>query len=195
MQVLLHDDLGRLTLRRLRPWHRVLARSRAAWLDRELAGGMDPEASAILAARAIRLTSTDFRRDLAASLQRIVAARQPPAVLRPWVGAARLAYADGDARLGRANAGHPARPRPGTARSTLVAARPPRIPLPWERISQCAPLLAELASRLVESGPVPVQGVAMVTRLLADGMGPLYRETCRDDLNAIIERATHALTS
>jgi hypothetical protein len=26
-----------------------------------------------------------------------------------------------------------------------------------------------------------------------DGMGPLYREACRDDLGAIIERATHAL--
>ena len=28
MQVLLHDHLGRWTLRQLRPWHRVLARSR-----------------------------------------------------------------------------------------------------------------------------------------------------------------------
>jgi hypothetical protein len=56
MHVLLHDDLGRLTLRRLRPWHRVLARSRAARLDRELAEGKSPEASATLAARAMRLS-------------------------------------------------------------------------------------------------------------------------------------------
>ena len=74
MQVLLHDHLGRWTLRQLRPWHRVLARSRAARLDRDLASGMSPEASPALAARAIRLTSTGFRRDLAASLQRILAA-------------------------------------------------------------------------------------------------------------------------
>ena len=30
MQVLLDDDLGRLTLRRVRPWHRLLARGLAA---------------------------------------------------------------------------------------------------------------------------------------------------------------------
>jgi hypothetical protein len=147
MQVLLHDDLGRLTLRQLRPWHRVLARSRAPWLDRELADGMSPEASAALAARAIRLTSTDFRRDLAASLRRIAA-----------------------------------------------AGRPPRIPLRLEQVSQSAPLLAALACRLVEPGPVPVRGVAIVSRLLADGTGPLYRGVRRDDLCAIIERATLALT-
>jgi len=34
----------------------------------------------------------------------------------------------------------------------------------------------------------------MVSLLLADGMGPLYREARRDDLGAIIERATQALT-
>jgi len=36
--------------------------------------------------------------------------------------------------------------------------------------------------------------VAIVSLLLADGTGPLYREACRDDLGAIIERATQALT-
>jgi len=158
MHVLLHDDLGRLTLRRLRPWHRVLARSRAARLDRELAAGMSPEASATLAARAMRLTSTDLRRDLAASLLRILAAAgEPAAVIRSQ-------------------------------------ALPPRVPLRLQRVSRLAPLLAELASRLVVPGPVPVQGVAMVSRLLADGTGPLYHEACRDDLGAIIQGATHALT-
>jgi hypothetical protein len=148
MHVLLHDDLGCLTLRRLRPWHRVLARSWAARLDRELADGMSPEASATLAARAMRLTSTDFRRDLAASLHRVLA----------------------------------------------IAARPPRIPPRRDRVSQSAPLLAALASRLVEPGPVPVPGVAMVSRLLADGTGPLYCAACRDHLGAIIKQATQALT-
>jgi hypothetical protein len=72
--VLLGDDQGRLILRRLRPWHRVLARCAAARLDRELAAGASPETSAILAARAIQLTSVKFRRDLATSVQRILAA-------------------------------------------------------------------------------------------------------------------------
>ena len=67
MYVLLDDDLGRLTLRRLRPWHRLLARCLAVRLDRNLADGVRPELGAILAARALRLTSSRFRRDLAAS--------------------------------------------------------------------------------------------------------------------------------
>ena len=83
MHVLLDDDRGRLTLRRLRPWHTMLARSRAARLDRELAGGASPEASATLAARAMALTSMKFRRDLAASLQRMLATAGEPAAMRP----------------------------------------------------------------------------------------------------------------
>jgi hypothetical protein len=69
----------------------------------------------------------------------------------------------------------------------------PHIPLRRARISRVAPELAELAVRLVEPGPVPVQGVAMVAQLLADGGGPLYRESCRDDLGAVAERAVRAL--
>jgi len=72
--VLLRDDLGRLTLRRLRPWHRLLARCAAARLDRELAAGTAPESSVGLAARAMALTSAKVRRELAASVQRILAA-------------------------------------------------------------------------------------------------------------------------
>jgi hypothetical protein len=194
MHVLVHDDLGRLMLRRLRPWHRVLARTRAARLDRELAGGTSPEASATLAARAMQLTSPGFRRDLAASLQRILAAAgKPPAVVAPQAVAARPPYAGGAAMPGWGDAGYPAGTRVGAAHP-LVAGRPPRIPLRLDRVSQSAPLLAALASRLAEPGPVPVQGVAMVSRLLADGTGSLYHEACPDDLGAIIEAATHALT-
>ena len=74
-----------------------------------------------------------------------------------------------------------------------VRARPLRIPLRTARISQSAPLLAELASRLLEPGPVPVRGVALVAQLLADGTGPLYREAARDDLGTLAERAARAL--
>ena len=160
MHLLLDDDQGRPTLRRLRPWHRMLARFLGARLDRELAGGSSPGASASLAARAMQLTSMEFRRDLAVSLQRILAAAgQLPAVVP----------------------------------SRTVAARPPRVPLRRARISRSASELAELAGHLVEPGPVPAQGVAMVSQLLANGNGPLYREACRDDLAAIIERAARAL--
>jgi hypothetical protein len=41
----------------------------------------------------------------------------------------------------------------------------------------------------------PARAVAMVSRLLADGGGPLYRADSRDDLDAIIERASQALIS
>ena len=34
----------------------------------------------------------------------------------------------------------------------------------------------------------------MVSRLPADGTGPLCGAACRDDLGAVIERVTHALT-
>jgi len=150
-------------VRRLRPWERVLARSQAARLDLELAEGASPEANASLAARAARLTSTEFRRHLAVSLRRILAAAGEPALA-------------------------------AAARAPLGAARPIRVPVPTTRISQSAPLLAELASRLLEPGPVPARGVAMVARLLADGTGPLYREAAHDDLGAMAERAASALT-
>ena len=156
--VLLDDDLGRLTLRRLRPWHRMAARCRAPRLDGELACGASPEASASLAARAMRLTSMQFRRDLAASVQ-------------------------------RPGGGGPAARRPALAAG---CGHPPHVPIRRVRISQSAVLLAELACHLAGPGPVPVQGVAMVSQLLADGTGPLYRQACRDDLAAIIdERRGH----
>ena len=159
MHVLLEDDLGRLRMQRLRSWHRLLARGQAARLDRELAGGASPEASASLAARAAELTSTEFRRDLAANVR--------------WM---------------LFMAGEPASTAP------LRAARPVRVPLRTARISRSAPVLAEMASRLLEPGPVPARGVAMVTQLLADGTGPLYRAGTRDELTTVAERAVQALT-
>jgi hypothetical protein len=167
MYVLIDDYRAGLALRRLQPWHRLLARCQAGRLDRDLADGASPEASARLAARATRLTSMQFRRDLATSLRRLLAAAgAPPAMAVP----------------------------PTTTRRAPGASHVPRIPLRRARISRSAGLLAELARQLAEPGPVPVRGVAMVTRLLSDGTGPLYREACRDDLGVTIERATQALT-
>jgi hypothetical protein len=167
MYVLIDDDRAGLSLRPLRPWHRMMARYQAGRLDRKLAEGASPEASAALAARAMRLTSLDFRRALAASLRRIVLATGEPALDR--------------------SIPLPASTSPGTV-------RPPRIPLHHARISQSARLLAEVATRLAAPGPVPASGVAMVTRLLSEGTGPLYREASRDDLDLIAERAAQALT-
>jgi hypothetical protein len=120
---------------------------------RQLAEGLPPEANAALAARAMRLTAMEYRRDLAASLRGILAAAGLP---------------------------------------SAVAHRP-RVPVYQARIRQSASELALLAGRLVEPGPVPVRGVAMTSQLLADGRGPLYREACRDDLAAILQRAARAL--
>lgn len=175
MHVLLEDDAGRLTLRRLRPWNRMMARFLAARLDRELAEGASPEATPDLAARAIRLTSTEFRRDLAASLQRILAAAGIPAV-------------QARARTGAGPA------LPAVVNPPLGAARQPHIPVQRTRVSRSAPALTELAGYLIQPGPVPVRGVAMVSQLLADGAGPLYRKASHDDLAALVHRAVQALT-
>jgi hypothetical protein len=75
-----------------------------------------------------------------------------------------------------------------------TAASPARIPLDRARISRSAAPLAQLAGYLAAPGPLPVPGVAMVRRLLADGTGPFYREASGDDLGDIIENVTRALT-
>jgi hypothetical protein len=107
------------------------------------------------------LTSIKFRRDLAASVQRILAAAGEPAAVMP-------------ARAG--------------------AAHPVRIPLNRAAIRQSALQLATLAGQLATSGPVPVQGVSMISLLLADGTCPLYRDACGVDLDDIIGKATRALS-
>ena len=165
MHVLIDDDLGRLTLRRVWPWHRLLAHCLAPSLDRQLADGVRPEMNAVLAARAMVLTSVRYRRGLAASLQRMLTASMSPQ----------------------------ARPRLMAASRSAGAARQPYVPLRRDRIAGSASELDELARSLARQRPVPAQGVAMVSQLLADGGGPLYRAGVRDDLGAIIERAAQAL--
>lgn len=167
MHILTDDDLGRLTLRRLWPWHRLLARCLAPSLDQQLADGVRPEANAVLAARAMVLTSVRYRRGLAASLQRVLAASVSPQ----------------------------ARPRLMVASRSAGAVRQPHVQLRRDRIACSASELNGLARSLAGPSPVPAQGVAMVSQLLADGGGPLYRVGSRDNLDVIIERAAQALTS
>jgi len=77
---------------------------------------------------------------------------------------------------------------------TVITARPARLPLARAQIRQSAGPLAVLADCLAAPGPVPAQGVAMVSRLLADGAGPLYRRANSEDLGDVIDEATRALT-
>ena len=166
MYVLLDDDLGRLNLQPLRPWHRILARALAGRLDRQLADGARPESNPLLAARAMFLTSAAYRRALAASLRRMLAASASP---------------------------H-ARPRPMAAARSAGAARQPHVPLRRDQIAGSASELDGLARSLAGPSPVPAQGVAMVSQLLADGGGPLYRAGSREDLDTVIQRASQVLT-
>ena len=126
MHVLIDDDLGRLTLRRLWPWHRLLARCLAPSLDQQLADGVRPEASAALAARAMVLTSVRYRCGLAASLRRMLAASVSPQT----------------------------RPRLMTASRSAGAARQPYVPLRRDRIACFASELDGLARSLAVMGPV-----------------------------------------
>jgi hypothetical protein len=75
------------------------------------------------------------------------------------------------------------------------AARQPHVPLRRDQIARSAAGLAGLAGYLAEQDPLPARGVAMVSQLLADAGGPLYRAGSRDDLNVIIEQASQALIS
>jgi hypothetical protein len=167
MHVLLDDDLGRLTVQRVSPWHRLLARVLAVRLDRQLASGTRPEADAVLAARAMFLTSARYRRALATSLRRMLAASAVPS----------------------------ARPHPmAEARSPLAAFRP-HVPLRRDLIAGSAPELTGLANYLTAPRPVPARGVALVSQLLTDGSGPLYRAAAREDLGGLIDQASQALVS
>jgi hypothetical protein len=78
--------------------------------------------------------------------------------------------------------------------SEAAAVHPPRLSLCRARISRSAGPFATLAGCLTAPGPIPVQGVAMLSQLLTNGTGPLYHEASHEDLGDIIGKATRALT-
>jgi len=79
----------------------------------------------------------------------------------------------------------------GIARAAETpAARRSKAPLSLHAISLARAELEAVVGRLVAPGPVDVRGVARIRNLLADGTGPLYRESgpghLRDELVAAL---------
>jgi hypothetical protein len=62
-----------------------------------------------------------------------------------------------------------------------------------EGIDAAAAALAELAGRLLASGPVEARGIAQVRLLLSDGTGPMFRRRCGDDLRPRVNAAIASL--
>lgn len=69
--VLIEDEQARLTVARVTWWQELGAKVGGFWLDRELAAGTAPEASALLALRAETLVAEACRDDLASCLVNI----------------------------------------------------------------------------------------------------------------------------
>ena len=70
---------------------------------------------------------------------------------------------------------------------------PVRAPVRRDAVRLARGELLTLADRLVERGPLGVQGVARARMLLRDGAGPLYAAGAETDLGAELRAATAAL--
>jgi hypothetical protein len=124
--LLLTDQAGCPFAGRARPWDRLLMRLHAFRLDRDLAGGVSPEASVELALRAELLVRPRHRRDLARSMVRLVAtARCSPYGSRLPVPACRERVRECEDELGeligRLQAAGPV-PARGVAKACLLLA-------------------------------------------------------------------------
>jgi hypothetical protein len=118
MFMLVADDHDRLTLRPVRPWHRLIARCQSTSLDRELAEGASPEECSYLAARAMQLTSWRSRRRLAAGVRKLLTP-EARSVFGPAVPIRRTHVARAAAELG-ALPGHLLAPGPVPARGVAM---------------------------------------------------------------------------
>jgi hypothetical protein len=72
---------------------------------------------------------------------------------------------------------------------------PVRAPIQRQAVRLARGELLTLADRLLQAGPLGVQGVARARVLLRDGTGPLYAAGTRRDLGAEVRAATAALGS
>jgi hypothetical protein len=86
----------------------------------------------------------------------------------------------------------------GLGRVLTLAQRPPigrtpRVPINRAVVASCELKIAEVMKALLMPGPVPARGPAMVSRLLTDGIGPLYRPRSTSDLLAALNQAIQQL--
>jgi hypothetical protein len=81
----------------------------------------------------------------------------------------------------------------------LVTAQSPprgltnRAPIRRERVHHAETDIRELITALRATGPIPARGVAIATRLLSDGRGPIYNRNAPDDLTAVVALALEHL--
>lgn len=78
------------------------------------------------------------------------------------------------------------------------ASKPPtsrtaRVQLPGERVIGAEHELRTMIERLSAPVPTPARGVAMASRLLSDGAGPLYNRRCQVGLNAALQQVIDEL--
>jgi hypothetical protein len=81
-----------------------------------------------------------------------------------------------------------------TRADLLPVPRSPRGPVNRQAIGACAAQMADVHRGLTAEGPVSARGVAMVSRLLGDGTGPLYNRRVRAaQLDATLRQVVAAL--
>ena len=68
-----------------------------------------------------------------------------------------------------------------------------RAPIRRERVHRAETEIRELITALRATGPIPARGVAIATRLLTDGCGPIYNRNASDDLTATLVLALEHL--
>ena len=68
-----------------------------------------------------------------------------------------------------------------------------RAPIQRERVHRAEPEIRELIAALRVTGPIPARGVAIATRLLTDGRGPVYNPEGSENLTAAIAVALEHL--
>jgi hypothetical protein len=79
---------------------------------------------------------------------------------------------------------------------SVASERPPavaRVPLRRDRIVAAEADIRELQRSLRACAPVPARGVAMASKLLVDGAGPVYNRNSRIDLRAAVQEAIQHL--
>ncbi len=154
----------------------------AAWLVGDPAGAgwfkAEPANAWIRWLAHLRASSLD--RQLASGLapesSRTMAARAEMLVSRPR----RKSLAENWRKLSERAVGRPAIPTGGA-------------PLCRDRIIDADRHIREMVRALSTPLPVPAQGVAMASCLLADGAGPLYNRKCAMDLSDALDRVVELL--